>query len=198
MLKKILLPLLIIASASALSAVKVGDKAPGFTLVDSNGQSHNLSDFAGKTVVLEWFNPKCPFVVKHYDSANMQSLQKKWTEQGVVWLTINSTNKSHQDYISPEQTNAYAAEKKAAATAFLMDTAGDVGRAYEARTTPHMYIITGEGIVVYNGAIDSIRSANAADIPKADNYLDLALSQLSQGQEIASATTRPYGCSIKF
>ena len=195
---KKLISIVFIFAASWMSAATVGETAPAFTLTDANGTTHSLSDFAGKTVVLEWFNPNCPFVVKFYDSSNMQKTQEKWTDKGVVWLAINSTNPDHRDFLTAEQHIAYAEEKETAATAFLLDKDGTVGQAYGARTTPHMYVISPEGTLVYNGAIDSIRSASAKDIAKAENFVNAALTSLMAGEEIAQATTRPYGCSVKY
>lgn len=177
-----------------------GATAPAFTLTDTHGVTHSLSDFQGKYVVLEWINHECPFVVKHYDSGNMQALQKKWTDDGVVWLSINSTNPNHRDYKTPEEANRLTAAHEAAPTALLMDPDGQVGRAYGAATTPHMYVINPEGVLVYQGAIDSIPNARIASIDKATNYLDAALSQTkgSGGTQVANANTKPYGCSVKY
>ncbi len=184
---------------SLLSAATVGEPAPAFALTDLNGKTHQLADFKGKTVVLEWVNPECPFVVKHYeDSGNLPATQKAATAEGVVWLQINSASAGKQGDFAPEQAKAWKAKNGAAATAYLRDTSGTVGKSYAAKTTPHMYVINAEGVLVYNGGIDSIRSGNASDIPKAENYVKSALASLKAGQPIAKATTQPYGCSVKY
>jgi thiol-disulfide isomerase/thioredoxin len=172
--------------------------APAFTLPDIQGNSHSLADYSGKLVVLEWLSHSCPFVVKFYASGKMQALQEKWTGKGVIWLSINSTNPSHRTFYAPAAELAKANEVGSLATAILHDHDGAVGRAYGARTTPHMYIIDGEGNIVYAGAIDSIRSANAADIPNATNYVDEALMALISGEPVSVTSTPPYGCSIKY
>lgn len=189
---------LILTSAAALAAVEIGASAPEFTLTDTNGKSHNLSDFKGKFVVLEWTNHACPFVVKHYAPGAMQALQKDYTSKGAIWLTISSTNTSHQDYQTPAQANEWLKKHNAASTAMLLDADGKVGRAYDAKTTPHIYIINPEGKLVYQGAIDSIPSAKADDVAKADNYVKLAMAELLEGKSVSKATTRPYGCSVKY
>lgn len=173
-------------------------QAPDFTLTDTQGNTHSLSDFAGQVVVLEWLNHGCPFVVKFYEPGKMQSLQERWTSEGVIWLSINSTHPSHRDSLTPEQEHAKGVSVGSRATAILHDSDGTVGRAFGARTTPHMFVIDTEGNIVYNGAIDSIRSTNPADIPNATNYVDAALTSLMAGEPIEVSTTRPYGCSVKF
>jgi peroxiredoxin len=197
--------LALFASALALALVpsiqaapEIGKPAPEFTLVDSNGTSHNLSDFKGKVVVLEWLNHGCPFVVKHYASNNMQTLQKDYTAKGVVWLSIVSSAEGEQGYMTPEETNKAKEEKGSAATAILLDTDGKVGRLYNAKTTPEMFVINAEGILVYAGAIDSIKSANKDDVAKAENYVKAALDSVLAGEPVATAQTTPYGCSIKY
>lgn len=190
-----------ICSSFAASA-KVGMDAPDFTLTDIEGITHTLSSFHGKTVVLEWVNPECPFVVKHYErSGNFPGLQKTATADGVVWLLINSANSSKpnvQGDYSPEKVDAWMVKNSVAATAYLRDQAGDVGRLYGAKTTPHMFVINPAGVLVYDGAIDSIRSANAADIGKAENYVTAALAAVKAGTMPARTTTEPYGCSVKY
>ncbi len=188
----------VLALGSAQAEVKSGEAAPAFTLTDTNGMSHNLSDFKGKYVVLEWFNHGCPFVVKHYSSGNMQRLQKDWTKKGVVWLSINSAGKGSGTYESPEKSNKTAKKKGAKPTAILLDYKGTVGRAYGARTTPHIYIINPEGTLIYQGAIDSIASANAGDVERADNYVDMVLMASKSGEPVPVSNTRPYGCSVKY
>lgn len=185
--------------AGVLGAAEVGKPAPAFTLTDLNGTSHNLSDFKGKTVVLEWVNPECPFVVKHYEkSGNMPALQKSATADGVIWLQINSAAAGKQGDYDAAAAKAWQAKTGTAATAYLRDPDGTVGKAYGAKTTPQLYVITADGTLVYNGAIDSIRSSNADDIPKAENYLSAALAAVKAGQPVAKATTQPYGCSVKY
>jgi peroxiredoxin len=176
----------------------VGVAAPGFTLVDTYGKSHKLSDFAGKHVVLEWLNHDCPFVRKHYNSGNIQSLQKKYTEMGVVWLSIVSSAEGKQGHFPPDVANNLTTEKGASPTAVLIDADGSVGHMYEARTTPHMFVINPQGTLIYIGAIDDIRSTDAADIAKATNYVDQALTSSMKGEPVSVTTTQPYGCSVKY
>lgn len=185
--------------ASALSgAVESGAPAPDLTLTDTQGVEHSLSDFAGKYVVLEWTNHKCPFVVKHYASGNMQALQKEMTSKGVVWLQIISSAEGKQGYLTPAEGEAMRESQEMRSTAMLLDTTGEVGRTYDARTTPHMYLIDPEGILVYQGAIDSIKSIRQADIAEAKNYLKAAYESAKAGEPVADATTVPYGCSVKY
>jgi hypothetical protein len=179
-------------------AAKVGEPAPAFTLTDSNGQTHSLADFRGKTVVLEWTNAECPFVKKHYDSDNMQSQQRAATAGGVVWLVINSGAPGKQGHVGGAEANRIQGDWGAAQTAYLIDADGKVGRAYDAKTTPHMYVIDGDGVLRYNGAIDSIPSADQADILKAVQYVPAALMAVASGQKVDPALTRPYGCSVKY
>lgn len=176
----------------------VGNPAPDFTATDSNGKSHSLSDYKGKVVVLEWLNHDCPFVVKHYNSGNMQKLQKTCAEKGVVWFSIISSAPGKQGYCTPEEANELAEQKKAFPAAVLLDPDGVVGKLYDAKTTPHMYIINSDGVLVYNGGIDDIRSANVDDIAKAKNYVQLALDEVLAGKEVSVKTSRPYGCSVKY
>lgn len=175
----------------------IGQPAPAFTLTDSNGKQHALSDFAGKTVVLEWNNPDCPFVKKHY-TGNMQQQQKDATGNGVVWLSINTSAEGKQGHLDAAGANAMLAEKKAAPSAYLFDRGGDVGRAYAAKTTPHMYVIDGSGTLRYMGAIDSNPSANPADIAGATQYVKVALAELAEGKPVTTSVTQPYGCSVKY
>jgi peroxiredoxin len=193
-------PLLLLAallSPLALSAaVETGEPAPGFTLTDTEGNEHSLSDFEGQYVVLEWLNHQCPFVVRHYESGNMQALQEKYTDQGVVWLSIVSSAPGKQGYFPPEKANQLTEEKSADPTAVLIDSSGTVGKAYGARTTPHMYVIDPEGVLVYQGAIDDQpRGRNPSE---ATNYVVEALEASMDGEEVEVASTRPYGCSVKY
>ena len=178
-------------------AAGVGQKAPDFTATDALGKSHKLSDFSGKLVVLEWTNPGCPFVVKHY-GGNMQALQKEFTAKGVVWLSVNSTAASASDYLSPAKLTAWKTEKKAVPTAMLMDESGKLGQLYSAKTTPHMYIINPQGLLVYAGAIDSVPSARVDDIKLATNYIRQGLNEALGGKAISTSSTRAYGCSVKY
>jgi peroxiredoxin len=185
-------------SAPAFAAATVGQKAPEFTAKDASGKTVNLADFKGKTVVLEWVNPGCPYVRKHYSSGNMQSTQKDAVSKGVVWLAVNSTEPSHSDYLAPAALQSWMVEQKAAATHTLMDESGSIGQQYAARTTPHMYIISPQGNLVYAGGIDSIASARAEDVKQATNYIKQSLGETLAGKPISMATTKPYGCSVKY
>lgn len=177
---------------------EIGKSAPNFTLPDSNGISHSLSDYEGKIVVLEWLNHGCPFVGKHYNSGNMQKLQKTYTDKGVIWFSIISSAPGKQGYCTPEEANEITAEKHAAPTAVLLDPEGTVGKLYGAKTTPHMFIIGKDGKLVYKGGIDDIRSTNVEDIAKAKNYVQMALDELLAGKEVTVKTSQPYGCSVKY
>ena len=188
----------IFVAAQAYAAATVGQKAPDFTLTDTAGKTVRLSDFKGKHVVLEWHNPGCPFVRKHYDSANMQALQKEANTKGVVWLAINSTETGHPDYLAPPKLGQWMVQQKAAASATLMDENGSVGKSYGARTTPHMYLVAPDGLLIYAGGIDSIPSARTEDIKTATNYVRQGLSEALAGKPLSQATTRPYGCSVKY
>lgn len=191
------LPALLLAAA-AQAVPAVGQEAPDFALRDATGKTVKLSDFRGKLVVLEWTNPGCPYVRKHYDSGNMAATQQDATSRGAVWLSINSTEKDSGDYLEPAKLAAWQKERKVQPTATLMDEEGTTGRAYGARTTPHMYIVDAKGRLAYVGGIDSIASANPADIPKATNHVKQAVADLVAGRPVATAVTRPYGCSIKY
>jgi hypothetical protein len=189
---------LLVAAGTASAAPQVGQPAPEFTLTDSNGQSHNLSDFKGKFVVLEWLNHGCPFVQKHYDSGNMQGLQKEYTGKDVVWLSIVSSAPGKQGHMSPGDTNQTKEEKGSAATAILLDEDGTVGKTYDAKVTPELYVINPEGTLVYMGAIDDVRSVEAADIAGAKNYVKQALDEAMAGQPVSEPSTPAYGCSVKY
>lgn len=189
---------LLLVLALPLAAATIGSPAPGFELVDTNGKTHKLSDYAGKTVVLEWVNHGCPFVRKHYESGNMQNTQRAATTGGVVWLSICSSARGEQGNASPAEWNKMIAEKKVAASATLLDESGRVGHAYGARTTPHMFVINPAGTLVYAGGIDSIPTTNKADIAKAENYVLSALADIKAGRPVATATSKPYGCGIKY
>jgi peroxiredoxin len=186
-----------VESSPALAKPVIGQPAPAFTLTDSNGKTHSLADFAGKTVVLEWNNPECPFVKKHY-SGNMQRQQKDATGKDVVWLSINSGKAGKQGHMDGKAANAYLVASNASPTAYLIDADSATGVAYGAKTTPHMYVIDGKGTLQYMGAIDSIPSADAGDIEKATQYVPQALAELAAGKPVSVASTQPYGCSVKY
>ena len=186
-------------SAPLAAAPVIGEPAPDFELIDSNGETHRLSDFRGQRVVLEWTNHLCPFVQKHYDSGNMQSQQRSAREEhDAVWLSIISSKPGAQGHVSPAEANELTESRDAAPTAVLIDEPGDVGRLYAAQVTPHMYIIDPEGTLVYMGGIDSNPSADPADIPESTQYVVAALDDLAEGRAVAEAVTRPYGCTIKY
>jgi AhpC/TSA family len=184
--------------AQVHAAAAVGQAAPDFTLKDASGKTVKLSDFKGKHVVLEWTNPGCPFVRKHYNSGNMASTQKDAMDKGVVWLAINSTETASSDYLEPAKLVAWMKERQSVPSATLMDESGAAGKAYGARTTPHMYIVNPQGQLIYAGGIDSIPSSRADDIPKATNYVKTGLSEALAGKPLSAATTQPYGCTIKY
>lgn len=182
----------------ASAAAVVGQTAPAFTLTDSNGETRSLADFAGKVVVLEWWNYQCPFVGKHYGSGHMQELQKAWTAKGVVWLTVSSSGPGKQGYVDGAKANALMSEKGGAPTAVLLDHDGTVGKAYGARTTPHMFVIDKTGKVVYAGGIDDTPSTDLADIKTAKNYVQAALEEVTTGRPVSTPSSDPYGCSVKY
>ena len=184
--------------ALAAANATVGQPAPAFSAVDSSGKTVSLADFKGKTVVLEWVNPGCPYVRKHYDSANMQATQKSATAGNVVWLAVNSTHPSQVDHKNPADMAAWMQQQKAAATHTLMDSEGKVGRAYGARTTPHLYVVDAKGTLAYAGGIDDKPSATPADVKTAKNHVNAALADLAAGKPVAQPATRPYGCSVKY
>jgi peroxiredoxin len=187
----------LLTAASAGAVATVGQPAPAFRALDTQGKPVQLSDFRGKHVVLEWVNPGCPFVRKHY-SGNMQATQQSATDRGVVWLAISSTEPASADYKKPADLGGWMASQKARATVTLMDDDGKVGRAYGARTTPHMYVIDPRGTLVYAGAIDSRPTARVSDIEGATNYVKQALDELLAGKPVSSPVTQAYGCSIKY
>lgn len=195
---KLVLSLSALFFASSLFATpQVGQAAPAFTLMDSKGQSHSLADFAGKTVVLEWSNHECPFVVKHY-SGNMQSLQKQFGTEEVVWLTVISSAAGKQGHISAAKADELTLSRNAMPDAVLFDETGVTGKAYDAKTTPHMYVIDKKGVLQYMGGIDSIPSTKVDDIAKATPYFSDALTAVLAGNPANPAVTKPYGCSIKY
>jgi peroxiredoxin len=189
---------LIATAIFALEPPPVGTAAPDFSLTDAKGQTHSLSQYKGKYVVLEWFNPECPFVKKHYGSDNMQNLQKEYTDKGVVWLTIDSNAPGTEGNLTPDQAQKITGSWKTQQTALLLDPDGKVGRAYGAKNTPNMVIISPEGKIAYEGAIDSKATPNPADIPSSTNYVKSALDQSLAGKSVSTPQTKPYGCSVKY
>jgi hypothetical protein len=186
------------ASSTASADATIGEPAPNFTLQGTDGETYTLSDLQGKMVVLEWLNFGCPYVQKHYGSGNMQALQEKYTGQDVVWLSVVSSAEGKQGYYPPEEMNAKNAEHGGDQTAILMDTSGEVGRMYGARTTPHMYIVNPEGTLIYKGGIDDKPTTDEDDIATATNYVEMALDAALNGEEVPVTTTPPYGCSVKY
>jgi peroxiredoxin len=186
------------AFAPLALAVRVGDQAPDFAGLDSNGQTHKLSEYHGKYVVLEWTNNGCPYTQKHYESGNMQSLQKQWTAKGIVWLTILSSAPGEQGYMTASQENAYISSVRADPTAAILDPKGTIGHLYAAKTTPHMFVIDPSGKLVYAGAIDDHPTTEVGDIPASKNYVSDALTASLAGKPVATRYTRPYGCSVKY
>jgi peroxiredoxin len=184
--------------AAVAQSARVNAPAPAFSATDSHDQSHSLDQYKGKYVVLEWHNQGCPFTRKHYESGNMQALQKEWTGKGVVWLTVISSAPGKEGYVTPTQENDYLAKMHAAPTAALLDPEGKVGRLYNAKTTPDMFIIDPQGKLIYSGAIDNRPTADADDIHGADNYVSDALSAAMAGKPIVNPYTRAYGCSVKY
>ncbi|MGD0973075.1 MAG: redoxin domain-containing protein [Candidatus Korobacteraceae bacterium] len=183
---------------AAAFAVRVGEQAPDFKAVDSNGQSRALSQHKGKYVVLEWHNNGCPYTRKHYESGNMQNLQKEWTAKGVVWFTVISSAPGTQGYVTAAEENAYLREMKASPTAALLDPQGTLGHLYNAKTTPEIFIIAPDGKLVYQGAIDDHPTSDAGDIPKSKNYVSVALTESMSGKPVDEPSTRSYGCSVKY
>ena len=188
----------VLGFAPASYAARVGDAAPDFSGTDTHGQIHKLADYKGKFVVLEWTNNGCPYTQKHYVSGNMQALQKQWTGKGVVWLTILSSAPGQQGYMTATQENAYLEQEHATPTAAILDPQGLIGHLYSAKTTPHMFVIDPTGKLVYEGAIDDHATTEASDIPASRNYVTAALTSATAGQAVATAYTRPYGCSVKY
>jgi peroxiredoxin len=198
---KLLVSLLSCVASTALFAADspaVGTAAPDFSVTDSKGKIQTVSQYKGKYVVLEWFNPECPFVRKHYGSGNMQKLQEELTGKGVVWLSVDSSAPGKEGNLTAEQANAKMTEWKTKQTALLLDPDGKAGQTYGAKNTPHMFVINPEGKISYEGAIDSKASANPADINGATNYVKVALEESMSGKNVTTANTKPYGCSVKY
>src|SRR3954449_4310472 len=198
---KLFLTLLSSIAATTLFATespKVGSAAPDFSLPDAQGKTHSLAEAKGKYVVLEWFNPECPFVKKHYGSGNMQKLQEEFTSKGVVWLSVDSSAPGKEGHLTAEQANAKMSDWKTKQTALVLDPDGKAGQSYGAKNTPHMFVINPEGKIVYEGAIDSKPSPNPADIANSTNYVKVALEESMGGKTVSTANTKPYGCSVKY
>jgi peroxiredoxin len=189
---------LVATAVFAFDPPPVGSAAPDFSLTDAKGKTHSLSQYKGKHVVLEWFNPECPFVKKHYGSGNMQKLQGEYTAKGVVWLTIDSSAPGTEGNLTAEQADKIATSWKTHQTALLLDTEGKAGRAYGAKNTPNMVVINPEGKIAYEGAIDSKATPNPADIPSSTNYVKAALDESLTGKPVTTSQTKPYGCSVKY
>jgi peroxiredoxin len=189
---------LVAGAVFALDAPPVGSAAPDFSLTDAKGKTHSLSQYKGKYVVLEWFNPECPFVKKHYGSGNMQKLQEEYTGKGITWLTIDSNAPGSEGNLTADAASKVMTGWKTRQTALLLDPEGKAGRAYGAKNTPNMVVINPEGKIVYEGAIDSKATPNPADIPSSTNYVKVALDESLAGKPITTSTTKPYGCSVKY
>ena len=195
---------LLLASALTLLATPafakpvIGQPAPDFSVTDASGKTQSLSAYKGKTVVLEWNNPECPFVRKHYGAGNMQKQQAEAAAQGVVWLTVNSAADGKQGHFDATGATAYVAKVDGKEAGYLLDADGTVGHAYDAKTTPHMYVVDKDGVLRYMGGIDSIASTDVADIPKATQYVRQALGEIASGQKVSVPTSEPYGCSVKY
>ena len=195
---KTLLAVALLTASCAAYAVNPGQPAPDFTLTDTHGKPVKLSDHKGKIVVLEWTNPDCPYVQKHYDSANMPNLQKEYGGRQVVWLSINSTREGHSEFKTPQQMNGWMKEKGGVPAATLLDRDSKVGRLYGATNTPHMYVVDPKGTLVYVGAIDDKRSTNPADVKTAKNYVRVALEESLAGKPVSTPSTTAYGCTVKY
>ena len=189
---------LVTAALYAAESPAVGSAAPDFSLSDANGETHSLSDEKGKYVVLEWFNPECPFVKKHYGSGNMQKLQSEYTGKGVVWFSIDSSAPGYEGNMTPEPAQKIMKKWNTKQTALLLDPEGKAGRSYGARNTPHMFVINPEGKIIYEGAIDSKATPNPDDIASSTNYVKAALDESMSGKSVSNSNTRPYGCSVKY
>lgn len=201
MFKKIMFTILACAAMGAnanAAPPETGKLAPDFKASDVNGAEQSLSQYRGKIVVLEWHNPECPFVVKHYKSKNMQTLQKEMTDQGVVWLTINSGAEGKQGHLSADEAKKVITDDGLKASAYILDASGEIGRMYDAKTTPHMYVVDAEGILSYMGAIDDKPTFDPEDVKDAKNYVKAAIESLKAGKSPETAATRPYGCSVKY
>jgi peroxiredoxin len=189
---------LMASMAQPATEYKPGDKAPDFEAVDTNNQKIKLSDYRGKIVILEWHNHLCPFVKKHYGTNNMQSLQEKYTSQGVIWLTIVSSAPGKEGHVNKEEANKLRQTSNMKSTATILDESGTIGHMFDARTTPHLFVINKDGNFAYMGAIDDKPSTNPEDIKIAKNHLSAAVDALINGQKVELTQTVPYGCSVKY
>jgi peroxiredoxin len=185
-------------TAVLASSADLGKAAPAFSALDSNGKTWSLADLKGKVVVLETMNQDCPYVRKHYNATNMQTQQREAAAKGVIWLIVASSAQGEQGYVTAAQANEFVQKRSAAPAAFLLDPQSRIARAYGATVTPHMYIVDASGVLVYRGGIDSIPSSNQADIPKAKQYVRVALDEVLAGKPVSEASTRPYGCTLKY
>jgi len=190
--------LLTLYACGSDATLRIGEPAPDFEGVDTSGHAHRLADYRGKIVVLEWTNHECPFVRKHYSAGNMQEQQREAAAQGVVWLSVISSAPGKQGYVSPDEADRLTRSREAQPHAVILDPEGRIGRAYTAKTTPHMFIIDAAGKLVYMGGMDSITSTNPEDIPGATQYVRVALREMALGEPISTAVTKPYGCSVKY
>jgi peroxiredoxin len=188
----------VLLGALAARGATVGQQAPTFSGKDSQGKVQSLAQYRGKYVVLEWTNRECPYTKKQYDSGNMQALQREWTAKGVVWLTVLSSPQGEQGYLTAEQENAQMAKVHAHPTAAILDPSGTIGREYGAKTTPHMFVVDPKGKLIYDGAIDDKPTTDTADVKGAKNYVSAALAEAMAGRTVEVASTRPYGCSVKY
>lgn len=187
-----------VSPVTADASPQIGEPAPAFTAKTADGETVNLEDYRGQTLVLEWTNHQCPYVIKHYDTGNMQKIQKQATEDGVVWLSIVSSAPGNQGHTSPEKALKIVEEEGAHANARILDESGEIGKKYDAKTTPHMYVIDKEGTLVYKGAIDDNSSPRHSAVEGAENYVVAALDALEKGNKPDPASTQPYGCSVKY
>ena len=192
------LALTLFTVTSTAWALKPGEQAPNFQGIDSNGRTESLSQYRGKWVVLEWANQGCPYEQKHYKSGNMERLQREWTAKGVVWLSVISSAPGQQGYVSPAEENEYLRSMHAAPSAAILDPSGQIGRLYEAKTTPHMFVIDPSGKLVYEGALDDQPTPDPASLKGAHNYVSAALEEAMGGKPVTTQVTRPYGCSVKY
>lgn len=195
---RIALTTLTLYACGSNATLRVGEPAPGFEGVDTTGKVQRLADYRGKTVVLEWTNHDCPFVRKHYSAGNMQDQQREAATQGVVWLSIVSSAPGKQGHVSPGEADELTRKRNAQPHAVILDAEGKIGRAYTAKTTPHMFIIDAAGTLVYMGGIDSITTANPDDVSRATQYVRVALQEMAAGKPVGTAVTKPYGCSVKY
>ncbi len=188
----------ILLTLPACAAVKPGEAAPDFKGQDSNGKTQSLDQYRGKFVVLEWANQGCPYEKKHYESGNMERLQKEWTSKGVIWLSVISSAPGQQGYVSPTEENAYLSKMHASPSAAILDPSGSIGRLYGAKTTPHMFVIAPDGKLVYEGALDDQPSPDPASLKGAKNYVSEALAEAMAGRPVSTPVTKSYGCSVKY